>query len=92
MFKVCQVYCSLSVWPLKVSVPMINSTAVEARKVAAMVELRNVWMAKMLLFSSCMILFTQAVRAAHHNDEQGLSSAVGLESCRNLDMNCETEP
>ena len=42
---------------------MISSTEVEARNVAAMVELRNVCTASTAFFSSCMMFSTHAVLA-----------------------------
>ena len=60
----CQVPDSLSPWALRVSTPMMSNTAVEAMKLADMVEFRKVCTARMSRRSR-ITLATQAVRASN---------------------------
>jgi hypothetical protein len=62
VLSACQEVSSCEPCPLSVSVPITSSTAVEARKVAAIVELRRVCTARMSLLPA-MTFSTQAVRA-----------------------------
>ena len=63
-FRACHTLETASLFPIKLKVAIINNTAVEARNVAIMVELRSVCTPSNMRFSSSTMNRTQAERAA----------------------------